>query len=656
MTTRNINKQLAAMEDLAQGIGTTNQVRGGIARTVHRIDVPVAVETQEEMQALDVEKFTRARVYSTATSFTDYIYDINATSGITSTGPGFWVPSLNKNKQVQFKTVNEAINFLNVSSIEGERVLILERNAWFDVVVSSESGNMRDVLQSSVDSDYKFKFYYDGGQVSASNFGDKTTETAQFALDNYPNVNFFGAWDFVKPNNGDWYAVTIPDNRNVFFDQSFIGTAQDNTHGDDFRAIVGATRAENIRVSGKGLFYGAFKDNSRTYSLAPKIGLLFTACKNCYCDDLLFDDFGLHGFAIYAARDLGLEGSENIFVTGINSKRGDQTSVMAYSSFLVHGSQVNKKIHFTDCIGDESGQFYGFELRGCINSTQTNCHAKDNALGGHNVEELSRNITYNDCTSDGGVHGFFIHGENAQASDRLRNITYNNPIVSNNTGTAFPNFAGDNVTINEGESDGASIGVNILDPSTAVPASALDPAKNVVVRDTKLLNCLNDGIISRGDGFTLDGGKVEGGVAVSGTNFKTFNKPDVDSYSFSSGAWAGGENVEVDDVNSAVIKRIYAAYTGTNEDIDIVGSRISDDKSHAGVRFKKSAPSAGQLHFLTMEADTLRSVGFLDKDGNLELTEGGGGVATQLIMKSPDGTRYKLEAPNGGGTATWVLP
>lgn len=106
MTTRNINKQLAAMEDLAQGIGTTNQVRGGIARTVHRIDVPVAVETQEDMQALDVGKFNRARVYSTPTSFTEYIYDVNATSGLQpNEGAGYWVVMLLEATNIDFSSV-----------------------------------------------------------------------------------------------------------------------------------------------------------------------------------------------------------------------------------------------------------------------------------------------------------------------------------------------------------------------------------------------------------------------------------------------------------------------------------------------------------------------------------------------------------------------
>lgn len=183
MTTRNINKQLAAMEDLAQGIGTTNQVRGGIARTVHRIDVPVAVETQEEMEALDVEKFTRARVYSTTTSFTDYIYDVNATSGITSTGPGFWVPGLSKNNTLQFKTVAEAKNSIGIASLLGESVFIVERDADFDVVnTSAVSPNNMDEIQSSFDNEYSLKLVQLKGCVTLKSLGAIKDENVDSTL------------------------------------------------------------------------------------------------------------------------------------------------------------------------------------------------------------------------------------------------------------------------------------------------------------------------------------------------------------------------------------------------------------------------------------------------------------------------------------------
>ena len=89
---RNIFKQLATMEDIAQGVGEVTQQRGGAPYVTHRMDVPFAVESEAEMQALNITQFTRTRVYSGTTTFEDYIFDPLATAGIAPTnGVGFWV-------------------------------------------------------------------------------------------------------------------------------------------------------------------------------------------------------------------------------------------------------------------------------------------------------------------------------------------------------------------------------------------------------------------------------------------------------------------------------------------------------------------------------------------------------------------------------------
>jgi len=89
---RNVNKSLASMEDLLQGKGVVTQTRNKQDFDVHRVDVPYAVDTEAEMQALDVTRYTRARVYLDTTTFVDYIYDEAATSGIApAEGSGYWV-------------------------------------------------------------------------------------------------------------------------------------------------------------------------------------------------------------------------------------------------------------------------------------------------------------------------------------------------------------------------------------------------------------------------------------------------------------------------------------------------------------------------------------------------------------------------------------
>lgn len=92
MAIRNVRKNLAGMQDLLIGKGTETQVRGDTTYNMAKIDVPYAVDTIAEMQALDVGLFPRARVYSSASSYTDYVYDEDATEGIApNVGSGYWV-------------------------------------------------------------------------------------------------------------------------------------------------------------------------------------------------------------------------------------------------------------------------------------------------------------------------------------------------------------------------------------------------------------------------------------------------------------------------------------------------------------------------------------------------------------------------------------
>ena len=91
-TIRNITKQLAGMEDIVQGQGTINQTRNDVVYTINKVDTPFSVLSIAAMQALDIDVYTRARVYSTNTDFIDYIYDPLATSGITpDVGAGYWI-------------------------------------------------------------------------------------------------------------------------------------------------------------------------------------------------------------------------------------------------------------------------------------------------------------------------------------------------------------------------------------------------------------------------------------------------------------------------------------------------------------------------------------------------------------------------------------
>lgn len=88
---KKIEKNLITMEDLAQGVGQIQQTRNGKPYILHKVDVPIAVQTEAEVIALDTNVFTRARVYYAVDRATDFVYDPNALIGLPSNGTGKWI-------------------------------------------------------------------------------------------------------------------------------------------------------------------------------------------------------------------------------------------------------------------------------------------------------------------------------------------------------------------------------------------------------------------------------------------------------------------------------------------------------------------------------------------------------------------------------------
>lgn len=114
---RNVTKSLAGMEDFQQLRGPHSQTRNGKNVTVHGMDVPYAVDTIVEMQALDTERFTHARVYSDATTYVDYSFDASAVAGVAPDGviAGFWVEAV-KDSIVLRDTVTSSLYRVTVVS------------------------------------------------------------------------------------------------------------------------------------------------------------------------------------------------------------------------------------------------------------------------------------------------------------------------------------------------------------------------------------------------------------------------------------------------------------------------------------------------------------------------------------------------------------
>lgn len=150
MTIRNVTKNFAGMEDLLTGVGKTDQVRNETTVSMGGVDVPYAVNTVAEMQALDVTRFTSARVYSSTTEFIDYRYDSTDVTGILPvSGSGSWLLAQLSSQSIESLelTLTEAIES---TKLYENAVLSISDRAYgiFDVVLaSSVTPNTFDIVQ-----------------------------------------------------------------------------------------------------------------------------------------------------------------------------------------------------------------------------------------------------------------------------------------------------------------------------------------------------------------------------------------------------------------------------------------------------------------------------------------------------------------------------
>lgn len=89
MTVRNVKKSLAAIEDIATGVGVQTQERG----VVHKVNVFPSSYLYEDMQAYLGGDFFR--LYCSAVAYTDFVRNLQGTVGIPATAGGVWEPIAN---------------------------------------------------------------------------------------------------------------------------------------------------------------------------------------------------------------------------------------------------------------------------------------------------------------------------------------------------------------------------------------------------------------------------------------------------------------------------------------------------------------------------------------------------------------------------------
>jgi len=183
---RVVRKSKAGVQDLILGKGQVTQQRGENEYQIDRLDVPVAVDSIAEMTALDTDDYTRARVYSDATTFVDYIYDGSVTEGIAPddvSATGFWVESIStRHRSLNYATV--ALAVLDASLRVGDIVNTTEYSTGNSggapyVVVGAGTGTADGGLYHDVINGLQLKLSVVGA-VKLSQLGNVLSASAYF--------------------------------------------------------------------------------------------------------------------------------------------------------------------------------------------------------------------------------------------------------------------------------------------------------------------------------------------------------------------------------------------------------------------------------------------------------------------------------------------
>lgn len=176
--TTTIYKQLASMQDFAQGVGKATQSRNGVNVQVDKVDTPFAVNSLAEMSTLPISEYTRARVYSDTLNFVDYIYDPTDTTGEPSTGPGTWI------KLVVAKTF-ATVAKLKLSNLTAGQY-INTKNYYDDAIGGGATYLVKTPAQAATDGDIVDEL----GNHTLNNGNIAVIQTGDIA-----NIKQFGAKD-----------------------------------------------------------------------------------------------------------------------------------------------------------------------------------------------------------------------------------------------------------------------------------------------------------------------------------------------------------------------------------------------------------------------------------------------------------------------------
>lgn len=415
--------------------------------------------------------------------------------------------------------------------------------------------------------------------------------------------------------------------------------SRDNDTAFDYREIFLAMGVSNTVFSGGGLFDGGLLPDASNVAALPKVGITIRASSWCEIVDLRAQDFAYHGFAAYASE---VGGCSDVTFRRLVSKRGRASSIIMYSSVANAGHAPNRRMRVIDCEGSESGQFFGIELRGCIDSEIVAGSYHNNKVGGVNIEENSHRVRVHSGTEIyGNVQGGIVSGSQGACND----VTWEDVYIHNNSGSQLSNFAGNRMKVIRSRIlDGGSVGVNVLVTAGGVVADGVE------LIDTVVTGHASTGFVSRGANAKISGGSVITGNG--GADVQVSNDGLVHQNS-SIGVFAY-------DTPSRQVAGTSLTASSTGATLKILGRLGVDEErsrlvgaSEAGtdfgsLEFVRQGAGSGRVEVYGYLSNTRKLLATFTRDGDVQLATSSRGLITQ----APNGTRWRIRVNNSGAIVT----
>lgn len=432
--------------------------------------------------------------------------------------------------------------------------------------------------------------------------------------------------------------VNMPSKLDMVFMRGVTFKSRAYTGDREYRAMFLAVNRSDINIHGPALFDGQLAGDASNLANQPKVAIVMHAQVRASIEDCRMMNFGLHGVAIYATSALG---SSDVYVRRVISVNGRGSSLIAYSSAVNASHLPNQRIYFEDCQGLDSSAFFGLELRGCNDSGVIRGIYSGNITGGVNFEENSNRVIARDVKITGNPQGLIVSGSQGACNDILIDSCH----IYSNTASQLSNYAGNRMRVVKTIIDsGSSTGVNIL-----VPA-ALPVADGIVLDECQIINNTGVGILMRGTNALLRNCVVTGNgttdVQVSADGFRV-EGGTVTNWAFdSTSRELQGFSTDVDAATSSPSFNVLGRL-GVDEDrVRIVGQALSGVE-FGTVEVVRQGSGSGRVEVYAYLSNARKLIATFTREGDVELAT----TTRGLIVRSADGTRYRIYVQNGGAIA-----